>query len=91
MGISKPSQGWAEHQKDMAVLYFVLFFVMLEHIISASSRPGDVVLDCFMGSGSTGKACAKHQKDLAVLYFMTSVTAKKVALFAATMPSSLWR
>ncbi|WP_287589767.1 hypothetical protein [Shewanella sp.] len=21
MGISKPSQGWAKHQKDMAVLY----------------------------------------------------------------------
>ena len=30
---------------------------MLEHIINASSRPGDIVLDCFMGSGSTGKAC----------------------------------
>jgi site-specific DNA-methyltransferase (adenine-specific) len=26
---------------------------MLEHIISASSRPGAVVLDCFAGSGST--------------------------------------
>jgi site-specific DNA-methyltransferase (adenine-specific) len=26
---------------------------MLEHIISASSRPGAVVLDCFSGSGST--------------------------------------
>ncbi|MGI2002025.1 DNA-methyltransferase [Shewanella frigidimarina] len=32
---------------------------MLEHIITASSREGDVVLDAFMGSGSTGKACAK--------------------------------
>lgn len=30
---------------------------MLEHIITASSREGDVVLDAFMGSGSTGKAC----------------------------------
>ncbi len=30
---------------------------LLEHIIKASSREGDVVLDCFMGSGSTGKAC----------------------------------
>ena len=30
---------------------------MLEHIINASSRPGDVVLDCFMGSCSAGKAC----------------------------------
>jgi adenine-specific DNA-methyltransferase len=30
---------------------------LLRHIIGASSRPGAVVLDCFMGSGSTGKAC----------------------------------
>ena len=35
MGISKPSQGWAKHQKDMAVLYFacqkdmaVLYFAL---------------------------------------------------------------
>lgn len=32
---------------------------MLEHIITASSREGAVVLDAFMGSGSTGKACVK--------------------------------
>ena len=30
---------------------------LLEHIITASSREDDVVLDAFMGSGSTGKAC----------------------------------
>ena len=30
---------------------------MLRHIISASTRPNAVVLDCFMGSGSTGEAC----------------------------------
>jgi site-specific DNA-methyltransferase (adenine-specific) len=30
---------------------------LLRHIIAASSRPGAMVLDCFMGSGSTGKAC----------------------------------
>lgn len=30
---------------------------LLEHVITASSREGDVVLDAFMGSGSTGKAC----------------------------------
>lgn len=32
---------------------------MLEHIISASSRPGAVVLDCFAGSGSTLVAAKK--------------------------------
>jgi site-specific DNA-methyltransferase (adenine-specific) len=30
---------------------------MLRHIITASTKPGAVVLDCFMGSGSTGEAC----------------------------------
>jgi len=30
---------------------------LLEHIINASTRPGDTVLDCFAGSGSTGEAC----------------------------------
>ena len=32
---------------------------MLEHIISASSRPGAVVLDCFGGSGATAIAAQK--------------------------------
>ncbi|KKM07156.1 hypothetical protein LCGC14_1736750 [marine sediment metagenome] len=32
---------------------------MMEHIISASSRPGAVVLDCFAGSGATLEAAAK--------------------------------
>ncbi|MEC4726182.1 site-specific DNA-methyltransferase, partial [Shewanella sp. D64] len=32
---------------------------LLEHIIAASSREDEVVLDCFMGSGSTGKAALK--------------------------------
>lgn len=30
---------------------------LLEHVISSSSRENAVVLDAFMGSGSTGKAC----------------------------------
>ena len=32
---------------------------MLEHIISASTRPGALVLDCFAGSGSTLAAAKK--------------------------------
>ena len=32
---------------------------MMEHIITSSSRPGDVVADFFMGSGSTVKAAIK--------------------------------
>lgn len=33
--------------------------LMLEHMIAASSRPGDVVADFFAGSGSTGKAAIR--------------------------------
>ena len=32
---------------------------LMEHIIASSSRPGAVVLDCFMGSNATGKAARK--------------------------------
>lgn len=32
---------------------------MLEHIIASSSFPGDIVLDCFSGSGSTALAAMK--------------------------------
>jgi len=32
---------------------------MLEHILSASTMPGAVVLDCFAGTGSTGTACKR--------------------------------
>jgi len=33
---------------------------LLEHIIKTSSRPGDVILDCFMGSGSAGEAAIRN-------------------------------
>jgi adenine-specific DNA-methyltransferase len=36
---------------------------LMEHIVRSSSRVGDVVLDPFMGSGSTGKACLKLDRQ----------------------------
>lgn len=36
---------------------------MMEHIITASSRPGAVVLDPFMGSGVTGEAALMHGRS----------------------------
>jgi len=36
---------------------------LMRHIIEASSRPGAVVLDCFMGSGTTGKAAQDLGRD----------------------------
>jgi len=32
---------------------------LLMHVIAASSFPGDIVLDCFAGSGSTGVAAIR--------------------------------
>jgi adenine-specific DNA-methyltransferase len=36
---------------------------MMEHIILASSKPGAIVFDPFMGSGSTGVAAIKHGRS----------------------------
>ncbi len=36
---------------------------LLERIVKTSSNPGDTVLDCFMGSGSTGVACVNTGRD----------------------------
>ena len=36
---------------------------MMEHIVATSSRPGDVVLDCFLGSGSTAVAARNLGRD----------------------------
>ena len=36
---------------------------MLEYLIKTSSTEGYVVLDCFMGSGSTGEACIKTKRN----------------------------
>ena len=36
---------------------------LLEFLISKSSNPNDIVLDCFMGSGSTGVACRRTNRN----------------------------
>jgi len=36
---------------------------LMEHIINASSRPGGIVLDPFLGSGTTGVACIKTGRN----------------------------
>ena len=36
---------------------------LLEHIISTSTRPGETVMDCFMGSGATGIACQTLERE----------------------------
>ena len=37
-------------------------FALIERIIAASSKSNDVVLDCFMGSGTVGAVCAKMNR-----------------------------
>lgn len=37
---------------------------LLEKIIKSSSNEGNVVLDCFMGSGTTGVACQKLNRKI---------------------------
>ena len=36
---------------------------LLRRLVRVSSNPGDVVLDCFMGSGSTGCAALREGRD----------------------------
>ena len=36
---------------------------LLENIVNTSSNPGDTILDCFMGSGSTGVACVNTNRN----------------------------
>lgn len=40
---------------------------VLERIIRVHSDPGDVVLDCFAGSGTTGAAAAKHGRGFVLV------------------------
>ena len=51
---SKEYAGWHTTQKPIA---------LLERIIKAHTKPGDTVLDCFSGSGSTMIAAVNTGRD----------------------------
>lgn len=36
---------------------------LIRRYIRVASQPGDTILDCFMGSGTTGVACAKEERN----------------------------
>jgi site-specific DNA-methyltransferase (adenine-specific) len=36
---------------------------IIENLILNSSKENDIILDPFMGSGTTGVACKKHKRD----------------------------
>lgn len=61
---------------------------ILERIVRVHSRPGDVVLDCFAGSGTTGEAAAKHGRDFLLVDSNAAaidVMAERLARFAPTI------
>ncbi len=59
---------------------------LLEHVILTSSKEGQLVLDAFMGSGSTGKACLKLNREFIGIemeestFKKTSIDLKKQSL-----------
>jgi site-specific DNA-methyltransferase (adenine-specific) len=40
---------------------------VVERIVRVHSRPGDLVLDFFAGSGTTGEAAARHGRDFLLI------------------------
>lgn len=55
---------------------------ILRRIISVSSNPGDLVLDFFAGSGTTGKACA----ELGRRFILVENNEEAVRVMASTFP-----
>jgi len=60
---------------------------MMEHIVNVSSRPGDVVLDCCCGSGTTLLAA----KNLGRRYIGTDTDAKHIRVAEARLAANLVR
>lgn len=73
--VSKGKQHKLNGRRDSDVLYYDKIIGkkqvhqnqkpvdLLEFLISKSSNPNDTVLDCFMGSGSTGVACKNLNRN----------------------------
>ncbi len=57
--------------------------LLLEHIINSSSRENDVVLDCFMGSGATGRACKKLNRAFIGIEMDSAIYEKAVDYISA--------
>ena len=53
---NKSSYGVTKHPTEKPVSMF-------EHLIEIHTNPDDLVLDCFMGSGTTGVACKNLCRD----------------------------
>ena len=52
---------WTVATRPYKGAHFATFpTALIEPCILAGSRPGDIVLDCFMGSGTTAAVCLQH-------------------------------
>lgn len=63
---------------------------ILERIIRASSNPGDVVLDFFAGSGTTGESCYKLKRNF-ILIDKSSQAMEVMSKRFSHMPKIEWR
>jgi site-specific DNA-methyltransferase (adenine-specific) len=60
---------------------------MMEHIVTASSRPGATVLDCFVGRGTTGVAALRHgRRFIGIEMSPRWVEATRARIDAETLP-----
>lgn len=65
---------------------------LLERIIRASSNPGDLVLDCFCGSGTTAAVAARLQRRfIAADEGALAIHVARKRLSRASVPFTLWR
>ena len=60
--ISDPPFGITDCDWDNPIPLDTLWEVLMEHLVKSYTDTGNLVLDCFMGSGSTGVACAIHNR-----------------------------
>lgn len=66
---------------------------MLDHAIEATTFPGDIVLDCFAGSGSTALSAIRLGRRVVAIEIdarWVARIAKQLALVASESPRTLW-
>ena len=66
---------------------------LLEYLIKTFSNPNDTILDCFMGSGSTGVACLNQNRafiGIELLHQYYDIASKRLSDCQSTLKSKLF-
>jgi len=63
---------------------------ILERIVRVHSNPGDLVLDFFAGSGTTGLAAAKHGREFLLVDESAEAVAVMQKRLAGSLPGATW-